>query len=185
MKTIVIFNEDIKMDISENTEIYHYVIDKDIKVDIKLNKEDTQVKYNLSVINLGRHECAINIKHEVGNNKSDIVCHGVNVSNEELVFDVNGIVPSTSFKAECNEENRIINLNKGKSVIKPNLLVRNFDTFSTHSAYIGPFNKDVVFYLSSKGLSMNKIKELLLMGLLVRDGCPSEFIDSVKEIANG
>lgn len=185
MKTIVIFNEDIKMDISDDTEVYHYVIDKDVKVDIRLNKEDIEVKYNLSVINLGHHECAIKVMHEVGNNKSDIVCHGVNVYDKELVFDINGIVPSTSFKAECNEENRIINLREGKSVIKPNLLVRNFDTFSTHSAYIGPFNKDIIFYLSSKGLSVDKIKELLLMGLLVRDGCPQEFIDKLKEIANG
>lgn len=185
MNKLVIFNEDIKMDIRENTEIYHYVIDKDVKVDIKLNKEDTKVKYNLSMINLGSHECVVNIKHEVGNNKSDIVCHGVNVLDGKLSFDINGLVPDSSFKAECNEENRIINLREGKSVIKPNLLVRNFDTFSTHSAYIGPFNKDVIFYLSSKGLGMDKIKELLLMGLLVNDGCPNEFINSVKEIANG
>lgn len=113
------------------------------------------------------------------------MCHGVNVYDSSLVFDINGLVPNTSFNVECNEENRIINLNKGKSIIKPNLFVRNFDTFSTHSAYIGTFNKDVIFYLKSKGIGRDKIKELLLLGLLVNDGCPDEFIKKVKEVANG
>lgn len=185
MNKLVVFNEDIKLDIKDNTEIYHYVIDKDVKVDIELNEENIKFKYNLNVINLDSHECTINVKHQKSHTKSVIVCHGVNVYDSSLVFDINGLVPNTSFNVECNEENRIINLNKGKSIIKPNLFVRNFDTFSTHSAYIGTFNKDVIFYLKSKGIGRDKIKELLLLGLLVNDGCPDEFIKKVKEVANG
>lgn len=185
MNKLVIINEDIKLDIKDNTEIYHYVIDKDVKVDIELNKENISFKYYLNVINLDNHECVVNVNHQKSNTKSDIVCHGVNVYDSSLVFDINGLVPKTSFNVECNEENRIINLNKGESVIKPNLFVRNFDTFSTHSAYVGTFNKDVIFYLKSKGIREDKIKELLLLGLLVNGSCPDEFIEKVKEVANG
>lgn len=185
MNKLVVFNEDIKLDIKNDTEIYHYVIDKDVKVDIELNKENIRFKYNLNVINLDNHECVVNVNHQKSNIKSDIVCHGVNIYDSSLVFDINGLVPNTSFNVECNEENKIINLSEGKSIIKPNLFVKNFDTFSTHSAYIGTFNKDVIFYLKSKGIGMVKIRELLLLGLLTNDCCPDEFIKKVREVANG
>lgn len=185
MNKLVIFNEDIKMDIDDDTEIFHYILDKDIKVLINLTKENINVKYHLSVISYKDNLCMIKVNHLKDNTRSDIACHGVNVLDKRLIFDVTGLVPQMCFNASCNEENKIINLNEGESVIKPNLLIRNYDTFSTHSAFIGPFNKDILFYLKSKGLKEKKIKELLLLDFLVSEDCPSEFLKKVKEVANG
>ena len=75
-------------------------------------------------------------------------------------------------------------------VIKPNLLIRNFDTFSNHAAYIGEFSKDKMFYLESRGISKKNAIKLLMEGLLLGDGdrenvIVKEFMDNLKEAYNG
>ena len=45
-------------------------------------------------------------------------------------------------------------------------LIDNYDVDSSHSVYIGKFNEEKMFYLTSKGLSENAAKELLIMGFI-------------------
>lgn len=93
-------------------------------------------------------------------------------------------------KCICNQENQIINLSDGTSLIKPNLLIRNYDTFSNHAAYIGKFKDELLFYLMSRGISFNKSNELLMESLLINNGnkeekVVQEFIKNLKEVNNG
>ena len=124
------------------------------------------------------------------NTESKIICHGVNTGDKKLEFNVTGLVPKDMDKCICNQENQIINLKDGESVIKPNLLIRNYDTFSNHAAYIGEFSKDKMFYLESRGISEEDAIRLLMKGLLLGDGdrenvIVKEFMDNLKEAYNG
>ena len=67
----------------------------------------------------------------------------------------------------CNQENQIINIRDGKSTICPNLLIDNYDVVSNHSAYIGKFSDDKLFYLMSRGISLKDAYKLLLNGFLI------------------
>ena len=66
----------------------------------------------------------------------------------------------------CNQSSRIINLDEGKSSIKPNLFIDEFDSIANHSAYTGPFDEKLLFYLETKGISKKEAFNLLLNGFM-------------------
>ncbi len=191
-KDIYIKDLNIKFDIKtgETLNIYHYVFNKSVNVIINLNGENAKVNYHFSVISLGDNTFKIEVNHNSKNTEGNIFNHGVNVLNNKLSFDVTGLVPKDISKCICNQENQIINLSDGTSLIKPNLLIRNYDTFSNHAAYIGKFKDELLFYLMSRGISFNKSNELLMESLLINNGnkeekVVQEFIKNLKEVNNG
>ena len=192
MNKVVYINNDGVFNINKDEilEIYHYVVDKSINVIINLNGENAKIIYHLSIISNNDNVCKIDVNHMSSNTESKIICHGVNTGDKKLEFNVTGLVPKEMDKCICNQENQIINLKDGESVIKPNLLIRNYDTFSNHAAYIGEFSKDKMFYLESRGISEEDAIRLLMKGLLLGDGdrenvIVKEFMDNLKEAYNG
>lgn len=192
MNKVIYINNDGVFDINkdETLEIYHFVVDKSVNIKINLNGKNAKVIYHLSIISNNDNVCKIDVNHLSSNTESEIICHGVNIGDKKLEFNVTGLVPKDMDKCICKEENQIINLKDGESVIKPNLLIRNYDTFSNHAAYIGEFSKDKMFYLESRGISEQDATKLLMEGLLLGDGdrenvIVKEFMDSLKEAYNG
>ena len=98
--------------------------------------------------------------------ESEISNHCFQVAGD-YTFDVTGIVLKDCAGCICNQENQIINLTHGKSKIHPNLLIDHYDVVANHSAYVGKFSKDVLFYLASRGLNSTEIYFLLLTGFLL------------------
>lgn len=115
----------------------------------------------------GKH-CFKETIHHLGNNsKSIVVNHGVNFKGESLCFEVNGIVPKGVVDCVCNQENAIIELGKGTSRILPNLLIEEHRVEASHSAYIGSFQEEELFYLESRGISKEMAYRLLLEGFFL------------------
>lgn len=164
--------------------IYHYNIDKNINIEINLNGENSEVEYHFSTINYHDNNIVININHNNKKTISNAFNHGVNVTNNKLIFNITGNVKKNIEGCICNQENQIINLSDGKSTILPNLLIDNYDVVSTHSAYIGKFKDNILFYLMSRGLSIQKANELLIKSLLINNGDAdkNEVIKLQKEI---
>lgn len=84
-----------------------------------------------------------------------------------MTYYVDGVVPKSSNKCICNQDNQIINMVNGKSTICPNLLIDNYDVDSNHAAYIGKFKEEILFYMMSRGISLEVANRLLLNGFLI------------------
>ena len=102
-------------------------------------------------------------------------------------YNVEGIVDKEFSNCICNQENQIINLKSGKSKISPILKIDNYNVDSNHSAYIGRFSEEKLFYMMSRGLSRKKAYCLLLNGFLVNSDSVDaskivEFTDEIKKI---
>lgn len=147
--------------------VYHFVINSESEIYINLNHEGAEINYYYYMINYQDHRYQINVVHHKNHTISHIYNHGVNVKNNNLHFSVNGIVPKDIVHCICNQENQIINIENGKSTICPNLLIDCYDVISNHSAYIGRFKLEELFYLESRGLSRKKAYQLLLKGFLI------------------
>ena len=161
-----------------------------MSVNINLNGEFAKVKYHLGMLGFRNNKCSVKVEHKFSNTSSEVICHGVNVLDGVLEFDVTGIVPKEAYKVSCLEENQIVNLSNGVGVIKPNLLIRNYDTFSKHAAYIGEFNKNKMFYLMSRGISKINATKLMMEALLIGNGNKEEmivreFMNKIMEVSNG
>ena len=170
--------------ITEDTVIYHYLVDSSSTVDINMVTEGVTLYYYYNTINYKNNSFSIKVNHLKDNTHSELFNHGVNVGNNKLDFFVEGIVPKESEKCICNQENQIINMSDGKSTICPNLLIDNYDVDSNHSAYIGKFSEDKLFYLMSRGISYDEANRLLLNGFLfICDSIDLHKIDLfIKEI---
>ena len=78
-------------------------------------------------------------------------------------------------------------MNNVKSTICPNLLIDNYDVLSNHAAYIGKFKDEVLFYMMSRGISLDVAYRLLLNGFLINSDSIDlskidEFVQEIEKI---
>ncbi len=169
-------------DLEEDTIIYHFNINNSCCIYVNLNREDITLNYYYNNINYDDNTYKIIINHNKSNTNSYVYNHGVNVKNNKLHYWVEGVVPKNSNKCNCNQDNQIINIKDGKSKIWPNLLIDNFDVNANHSAYIGKFKEDKLFYLMSRGIDRKTAYRLLLRGFLLdTDSIDNEKISFFKD----
>ena len=179
-------NQDVIYNVSENSKlvVYQYGINIDNNIIINLNGENASVEYHYSTINYDDHKYKIDVNHNNSKTISNIYNHGINVFDNKLDFDITGNVLNKSGKCECNQKNQILNISDGKSTILPKLLIDNYDVISSHSAYIGKFKDEILFYLMSRGISENVSYDLLIKSFLV-NGCDNtELIEKLEKEIN-
>ena len=138
----------------------------DEKITINLNGFNARVDYNFSTLVYNDQKYEININHNNKNTISNIINHGVVMNDSKLVFEVNSNVKKGNNKSKLNQQSKIIVMSKNNSVIKPNLYIDEYDVDAVHSATIGKFNKDEIFYLMTKGLTEKETINLLISGFL-------------------
>ena len=180
-------NKEYEYNIEEDTIIYHFSINSSSSVNINLVKENVTLYYYYNNINYDDNIFKIKVNHLESNTHSELFNHGVNVKTNKLDYFVNGYVPKTSSKCICNQDNQIINMDNGKSTICPNLLIDNYDVDSNHAAYIGKFKDEVLFYMMSRGISLDVANRLLLNGFLVNSDSIEkskilEFLEEIEKI---
>ena len=179
-------NKDYNYKIDEDTIIFHFSINSSSKVNVDLDRDGVNLYYYYSDINYDDNSFEITINHNKSNTHSEVINHGINVFEKILNFKVDGVVLKESSKCICNQDNQIINMSNGKSTIFPNLLIDNYDVDSNHSAYIGKFRDEDIFYMESRGISRDACNRLLLNGFLISsDSIEYEKIkDFLLEIEN-
>jgi Fe-S cluster assembly scaffold protein SufB len=180
-------NKNYKYNIKEDTIIYHFSINSSSEVIIDLEKEGVRLEYFYNNINYDDNKFNIKVNHLKENTHSELYNHGVNVFCNKLMYYVDGVVLKSSSKCICNQDNQIINMDNGKSTICPNLLIDNYDVDSNHSAYIGKFKDEAMFYLMSRGISREVAYRLLLNGFLINSDSIEKdkiklFLDEIEKI---
>ena len=186
------YNKDINIVILENVRCHIKFIGDNIhsKVNIIL-EENSYLRIDSLVINsncellillTGRNaecECVnsvmadknskikFTVSHDYESTKSLLVNNGLVLQNNGLIFDVNGIVNKDSKCSICLQDSKIITKYSRLSRILPNLYIENYDVEAEHSAYIGNFSEEDMFYLMSRGISRNDAYLLLVKSFLI------------------
>lgn len=188
---IYIFEEktfDVVFNINEKikVKIFQFSINKNGKVVINLNCKNSEIEYHYSTINRDDNNYEVIVNHNASETISNIYNHGINTTGSSLSFDVTGVVPKKYKKCVVNQENQIINLANGMATIMPKLLIDNYDVTSSHSAYIGKFKDDLIYYVMSRGIPEKKAIKLLMYSLLVNgaDASNDTFKKMQTEIEN-
>ena len=160
---------------------YNYDTSKKRIINLGLN---SNIEYHYSTYNLNDNNYSIEVNHLKNNSISNIYNHGINAQNNKLVFNVTGKVLKNISGCKTNQENTIINIEDGKSTILPILLIDNFDISSSHSAYIGKFKDNDLFYLMSKGLTKSSAINLLIKSIILNSGddTKNEFLSVLNKI---
>lgn len=136
---------------------------------INLNGTNSKVDFVLKNISSGNDVVDVIINHNIRETTSNIKCDGLCIKNGSINLNVTTIVPNGCSKTKANQENEIINTNNQKSTIKPLLLIEEYDVEASHSAILGTFNEEDIFYLKSRGLTHEEANKLLIKAFLKRN----------------
>lgn len=134
---------------------------------INLNGENTIINHTLKTISKNEEKYDFLIYHKAKQTYSNIINNGVNIRKGILSFIVSSFVSNGITGCDLNQNNRIINLTNNECQIKPNLFIDENDVIANHSALIGTFSDDEIFYLMSRGISKVKAESLLTKGFLL------------------
>lgn len=188
------FNINIKENVNLNLNIitkgkkgkvqYKYNLEKDANVNVfkfqninsikemiiaKLSGDNARIDYNFKTISHNKETYDYHIFHEAKNTVSNIKNNGVCTKDGLIIYQVSSFVPKDITGCVVNQSNRIVNLTNNKSEIMPNLYIDCNDVEASHSALIGKFNDEEMFYIQSRGIDYNNALKLLITGFLTSD----------------
>lgn len=135
----------------------------------KLCGRNARIDYNFKTISNNKETYDYHIFHDANNTTSNIKNNGVCIDNGSIIYQVSSFVPKNVVGCIVNQNNRIVNLANNKSEIIPNLYIDSNDVEASHSALIGKFSDEELFYIQSRGIDYNNALKLLIGGFLTSD----------------
>ncbi len=146
-----------------------------------LNGENARFDHNLKTICHEKGMYDYNIYHNSINTISNIKNNGVCIKNGFLTYQVSSFVPKNINGCMVSQNNRIINLTDNKCEIKPNLYIDCNDVEASHSAFIGNFSDEEMFYIQSRGINYTSALKLLITGFLTNDIVNNKILKEIKK----
>ena len=173
-------------DINNENSIIVNCIGKNVTLAVKASLfENSKFIFNYGVLANIDSTNDYEISHIGDNSISEINNGGINLGNNKLYFKIDGRVYKANKNIECRQNNKIINYKNGDSKIIPNLIIDTNDIYASHSAYIGNIDKEIKFYLESRGLTEDEINSLfvksIILGKMELDEEASLFNEKIKE----
>ena len=149
-------------------------------VEVNLNKENSNINYIFKSIGTVKENYDYVINHNKLYTISNITNNCVNKEGS-INIQISGYVKKDIKGCICNQNNRIINLCNNKCEIRPNLYIDTDDVDANHSALIGRFSNDEIFYLNSRGINEVDASNLLIKGFLLSNISNEELENIIKE----
>lgn len=161
--------EKVKIVLKENSklDLRQLIIDGRTEIEIVLEEKYATINYISSILSSSDSNNSMNIRHLSQGTNSIIKNQGFSVDKANIIFDINSYLTKDSGSSTTNQDSKIIQIEDSYSKINPNLIVDNFDVEATHSAYVGEFGEESLFYLMSRGIPVEEAKFLLLKSFLV------------------
>ena len=138
-------------------------------VTVNLFGENSKIDYNFKTISSNKETYDYHIFHKFKNTISSIKNNGVCIKDGTLIYQVSSFVPEEITGCIVNQNNRIINLTNNKCEIRPNLYIDTSDVEASHSALIGKFSAEEMFYMQSRGIDYKAALKLLIIGFLTSE----------------
>lgn len=170
-----------------NLNLYTIFISNKIKVnlDINLSDDDSKIIHKSLLISKDKTNQVINLNFENTNGKNIISqdIFAISKGKGKAIVNCSGKICKESSKAENTQNLKGINLDDSSIHLNPILLIDNYDVKASHSASVGSFSDNDIFYLESRGIDKFMAKLLLLKGYI------EPFIsnlknDEIKKIIN-
>ena len=169
-KLVIIGTNNYQLDITlkENSKLIINSLNKDNSVNININLDkNSSITYNHSVLARIDSINSFTINHHDNDTTSILNNNGINLENNKLFFNIDGVIPKDRCNINCNQSSKILNFKNGNSKIIPNLIIDSNDIVANHAAYIGKISDDEMFYLESRGIKKENIKKLIYKSCMI------------------
>lgn len=161
------FNFHIRLLKNASLVLNELIIEGNMNISVDLVEEGADFTLNYSVLSSISSKNQIEVKHKSSKTKSLLKNHGFSKNHANIILDVSAYIDRDANKCISKQDNQIIENENSLSQINPNLYIENYDVEASHSAYVGEFKEDELFYLMSRGLTEETSKFLLLKSFLI------------------
>lgn len=159
---------------------YFNIIDKlDSKITITC-EDNANITFNHSFITKDTYNLSL-ITDFLGNNA--YLCENVHGINDKGTSNItaDGYVKNSKNDNELLENIRLININGGKGVSIPNMLISTSKVIANHMVTISSVPSDEIFYLMAKGIDLEAARSLICNGHLTKIITDEKLLIKIKE----
>ena len=166
----VVLNLEVEKDAVVN--VYQIVnTTKEMKLIEKVNLQEQGATVNSIVVLLGTLDSVIDsdikIYHNTNHTFSDLKVYVVAKDNANINLDNNAYIKKNSFGSIAHQGAKGLNLSKSATIlVNPNLYIDEYDVMASHGVAMGSLNKDDLFYLMSRGLTVEEASHIVIMGFI-------------------
>ncbi len=138
------------------------ITNKDLNLTINTHNNN-ELTLNYLIINEGINNIVITLNMLGNASFASITIHVINKTKDSKVNIVcDGIVKENTYDNELNENLKGLITKNDTIKISPNMIINTNEVIANHKVTISSYNPDELFYLMSKGLSLNASQKLLL-----------------------
>lgn len=141
-----------------------------VNSNIKLNGSEakTEVHFTSLTEKEEKKTYDISFEHLAKNTKSNFECFGVSMNSSFLK--INGVthIAKDMSKCEAHQKAKVILFDEtSRAIANPILKIDCEDIIASHACAIGSLNSNHIFYLLSRGLSLEDARKLITTGYLL------------------
>lgn len=131
------------------------------------------------------HSHKISVNHLVPSTDSNINKRAVLNDKAKCTFDVESFIKKSSSKSSAYQKSKIINLSdESISHVNPILLIDEYDVMAGHGATVSKISKNDLYYLQSRGLTVQDSLKLITFGFLL-EIVPKYMLEKIEKLLEG
>lgn len=113
-------------------------------------------------------EWNFDVVHKAKDSYAMVKNHAIVYKGGQLSLEVLGEIEKGFSRSKTHQETRVINLDeKVKAIVNPKLVIDENDVEASHAASVGQPDPEAIYYLQSRGLTLEKTMEMITLGYLM------------------
>ena len=191
----IIKNSKFTANVGKNARIFVYFADftvekNHLNASINLNDEEANCEWHLASLSSQKDDkqIAVSIYHNAPNTHGRIDNYGVCKENSTLVFSGISHIEKGCHQSTSHQNAKIVVFDDNcKAIAKPILKIDENDIEASHAAVVGKISDEHIFYLTSRGLSINEARMLITLGYLkpILKGFNEKTANEIDELIEG
>lgn len=136
---------------------------------INLNGEYANVRWRLASLTTknDNKRLSVSVKHNAANTNAKVDNYGVCKDDSKLLFAGTSHIINGAVKSKTSQNAKIMVFDKiSNAIAKPILKIDENDVEANHAAAVGKISDEHLFYLTSRGISIEEAKTLITLGYL-------------------
>lgn len=188
-------NLKITAKVGENSRIIAYFADfttekNKLDVAIDLAKSEANCEWHLASLSSKNDDknIAVSIFHNASNTHGKIDNYGVCKDTSKLMFSGISHIEKGCHQSTSHQNAKIVVFDDNcKAIAKPILKIDENDIEASHAAVVGKVSDDQIFYLTSRGLTVDEAKLLITLGYLkpILKGFNDETAEEINSLIEG
>lgn len=191
----IIKNSKFTANVGKNARIIVYFADftvekNHLNASINLNEEEANCEWHLASLSSQKDDkqIAVSIYHNAPNTHGRIDNYGVCKENSTLVFSGISHIEKGCHQSTSHQNAKIVVFDDNcKAIAKPILKIDENDIEASHAAVVGKISDEHIFYLTSRGLSIDEARMLITLGYLkpILKGFNEKTANEIDELIEG